>query len=85
MTKVLSTANSTEAAIGTMIWSFLIAHPKVANGTVILPKLYPAIDTVVGFGSLFGKAFAAYDFTYSKSIDIMMFGGPFLGKRGGHG
>mmetsp|Transcript_20981 Transcript_20981/g.30037 ORF Transcript_20981/g.30037 Transcript_20981/m.30037 type:complete len:130 (-) Transcript_20981:330-719(-) len=85
MSKVLPAANTTEPTIGTVIWLFLIAHPKVTNGTVIFPKLCPAIDAVIRFGSLFGKAFIANDFTYGESIELMVFGRTILGEGGGHG
>ena len=47
MTKVFAPAYTAEATIGTVVGTFLVGHPQVANGTVILAKLDVAVDAFV--------------------------------------
>jgi len=47
VTKVLTPADAAETAVRTVIRTFLVGHPQVANGTVILAKLDVAVDAFV--------------------------------------
>ena len=47
MAEVLPSAYAAEAAVGTVVGTFLGRHPQVANGAVILSKLDSAADAVV--------------------------------------
>ena len=45
--KVFGSTDATEAALCTVVGTFLSRHPQVANGTVILSKLDTAADAVI--------------------------------------
>jgi hypothetical protein len=47
VTKVLAPADTTETTVGTVVGTFLVGHPQVANGTVILAKLDMTVDAFI--------------------------------------
>jgi len=47
VTKVLTPTDAAETTIRTVVGTFLVGHPQVTNGTVILAKLDVAVDAFV--------------------------------------
>ena len=47
VTKVLTPADTAETTVRTVVGTFLVGHPQVANGTMILAKLDVAVDAFV--------------------------------------
>jgi hypothetical protein len=45
--EIFRTANAAKSAVWTVIWFFIVCHPKVAYTTVVFSKLYPAVYTIV--------------------------------------
>ena len=80
--KVLTAADTTESTVGTMVGTFFGRHPQVADGTVVLTELNGAMDACIGFGGLFGIAFATDDFLDGESIHVVMGGGSLVEGHG---
>lgn len=47
VTKVLTPADAAETTVRTVVGTFLVGHPQVAYGTVILAKLDVAVDAFI--------------------------------------
>ena len=47
VTKVLTPAHTAETTIRAVVGTFLVGHPQIANGTVILAKLDVTVDAFV--------------------------------------
>ena len=50
--EILPTANSTKAALVTMVWLILGRHPQIADTTMIVSKLHTAVNATIPVGHL---------------------------------
>jgi hypothetical protein len=45
--KILRPTNAAKSTVWTVIWLFIVCHPKVAYITVVFSKLHPTVNTIV--------------------------------------
>lgn len=72
MQKVFGATHAAEATVFTVVGTLFVRHPQVANVAMIGAELYTAVDTMVRFTRLPGKAFSTNYFLDRKTINCVV-------------
>jgi len=87
--EILGTTYTAKSTIRTMIGSFIVVHPEIANIAVVLSELDTTLDAIVSLTRLACKTLPANNFLDGKSINgmvrihgsLLSHGGKATGKR----